>query len=183
MGRCGVLWGKVVDFGGKWGAEWGEVGNGLGPPRVDSRQGKGGGVLFVGAHERQLDDKGRLALPAAFRDRIAGHCYLAKGPDKSVTVVPAATFEAEAASMLERVQRGEVSRNELRALAASAVMVTLDKQGRVNLDEGLRDYADLPTPGPVMVQGSFDRLEIWTLDRYHAVNDAGTEARAGEGAR
>ena len=47
--------------------------------------------MFVGAFERQLDDKGRLALPAAFRVRLGEHCYLAKGPDKSVTVVPAAT--------------------------------------------------------------------------------------------
>ena len=46
-----------------------------------------------------------------------------------------------------------------------------------------KDLVDFMISGPVMVQGSFDRLEIWTLDRYHAVNDAGTEARAGEGAR
>ena len=48
-------------------------------------------MLFVGAFERQLDDKGRLALPAAFRVRLGEHCYLAKGPDKSVLVVPAAS--------------------------------------------------------------------------------------------
>jgi len=83
-------------------------------------------VLFVGAFERQLDDKGRLALPAAFRDRLGEHCYLAKGLDKSVSVVPAATFEEEAAVMAARVRNGEISRDVLRALAASAVLVALD---------------------------------------------------------
>jgi MraZ protein len=136
-------------------------------------------VLFVGAFERQLDDKGRLALPATFRVRLGDHCYLAKGPDGSVNVVPAHTFEAEAERMAERVQTGEVSRNELRALAASAVLVNLDKQGRVNLDEALRTYAALPSPGPVMVAGSFDRLEIWSLARYERVDQAGTAAMAG----
>jgi MraZ protein len=136
-------------------------------------------VLFVGAFERQLDDKGRLALPAAFRVRLGEHCYLAKGPDKSVTVVPAATFEAEAEQMAARVRAGEQTRNELRALAASAVLVALDKQGRVLVDEALRAYAGLRTEGKVVVAGSFDRLEIWSPDRYAQVDEAGTEAMAG----
>ena len=139
-------------------------------------------MLFVGAFERQLDDKGRLALPASFRVRLGDHCYLAKGLDRSVTVVPSATFEAEAASMAARVQAGELSRNELRALAASAVLVGLDKQGRVNLDDALRSYADLATPGPVIVAGSFDRIEIWSVPRYERVKALGDAARAGDDA-
>jgi DNA-binding transcriptional regulator/RsmH inhibitor MraZ len=93
--------------------------------------------------------------------------------------VPAPTFEAEAERMAARVQAGEISRNELRALAASAVLVTLDKQGRVLVDEQLRTYADLRTEGPVVVAGSFDRLEVWSPERYARVNDAGTESMAG----
>ena len=98
-------------------------------------------MLFVGAFERQLDDKGRLALPATFRNRLGEHCYLAKGQDKCVTVVPSATFEEEAEVMAARVRLGDVSRNQLRALASSAILVTLDKQGRVNVDEQLREHA------------------------------------------
>jgi MraZ protein len=137
-------------------------------------------VLFVGAFERQLDDKARLAVPAAFRDRLGEHCYLAKGNDKSVTVVPAATFEEEAAIMSARVRNGEVSRDVLRALAASASLVTLDKQGRVKIDDSLRDYAELSVSGTVVVAGSFDRLEIWSPDRYARVDAAGTESMAGD---
>jgi MraZ protein len=136
-------------------------------------------VLFVGAFERQLDDKGRLALPAPLRIHLGEHCYLAKGPDKSVHVVPAATFEAEAAAMSARAQAGEISRHEVRALGWSASLVSLDRQGRINIDEALRTYADLTTEGPVIVSGSFDRLEIWAPDRFAQVNDAGTLRMAG----
>jgi DNA-binding transcriptional regulator/RsmH inhibitor MraZ len=72
-----------------------------------------------------------------------------------------------------------MSRNELRALAASASLVTLDKQGRVKIEDHLREYAELTLAGPVMVAGSFDRLEIWSPDRYARVDEAGTESRAG----
>jgi MraZ protein len=136
-------------------------------------------VLFVGAFDRQLDDKGRLAVPAAFRDRLGEHCYLAKGQDKCVTVVPSATFEAEAEAMAARVRLGEVSRNQLRALASSAILVSLDKQGRVNVDEQLREYADLALGEPVTVAGSFDRLELWSPQRFSLVNDDGTGDLAG----
>ena len=61
-------------------------------------------VLFVGALERQLDDKGRLALPATFRDRLRDQCYLAKGRDKCVNVVPADVFKAEAQAMAETAE-------------------------------------------------------------------------------
>ena len=137
-------------------------------------------MLFVGAFERQLDDKGRLALPAGYRDRLGEHCYLAKGLDKSVLVIPAETFETEAAHLTSRVQAGEMSRNELRALAASASLVTLDKQGRVKIDDHLRVYAELPAVGTVVVAGNFDRLEIWSPERYARVDEAGTESRAGD---
>ena len=136
-------------------------------------------MLFVGAFDRQLDDKGRLALPAAFRDRLGEHCYLAKGQDKCVTVVPAATFEDEAEAMAARVRSGEVNRNQLRALASSASLVSLDKQGRVNIDDQLRQYAELQLGETVTVAGSFDRLELWSPQRFARVDDDGTDDLAG----
>ena len=136
-------------------------------------------MLFVGSFERQLDDKGRLALPAAFRDRLGEHCYLAKGLDKCITVVPLATFEAEAELMAAKVRNGEMERNQLRALSSSAGLVSLDKQGRVNVDEQLRLYADLRPGDAVTVAGSFDRLELWAPRRFAAVNGDGTDVLAG----
>ncbi len=137
-------------------------------------------MLFVGAFERQLDDKGRLALPAIFRDRLRDHCYLAKGRGKCVTVVPSEVFEAELLTMGSRVDAGEVPLNQLRAIASSAQLVQLDKQGRVTLEEQLRAYAEISVGTPVVVAGRVDRLEIWSPARHSRIDDVGTGGLAGD---
>ncbi|NBU06784.1 MAG: cell division/cell wall cluster transcriptional repressor MraZ, partial [Actinobacteria bacterium] len=77
--------------------------------------------MFVGVHERQLDPKGRVALPAAFRPRLEPRCYLTLGADKCVDVLTAEAFEQVANDAMEKVRRGEMNRNQQRALAANAV--------------------------------------------------------------
>ena len=70
------------------------------PGRVETGY-QDGDHVFVGVHERQLDPKGRLALPAAFRPRLEPRCYLAFGQDMCVDVLSAEAFEAEAAEVEE----------------------------------------------------------------------------------
>jgi DNA-binding transcriptional regulator/RsmH inhibitor MraZ len=94
-------------------------------------------------------------------------------------VVPADTFEEVAREMLEQVKRGEVSRAEMRATAASANELTVDAQGRINLDERAREYAGLTLGSRVVVAGAFDRVEIWELTRYQTINTAGNAEIAG----
>jgi MraZ protein len=135
--------------------------------------------VFVGVHERQLDPKGRLALPAAFRPRLEPRCYLAFGQDKCIDVLTAEAFEQVAQEMLDKVRSGEIDRNQQRALAANTIEVTVDAQGRVNLDEKLRDYAGIELNTKVVVAGSFDRVEIWDPSRHERVTTAGTQQIAG----
>lgn len=137
-------------------------------------------MLFVGTHERNLDDKGRVALPAPFRSHLGEHCYLVKGLDKCVSVIPADVFEAEAAYLDERVKAGEISRNEARAVFYSASLATFDKQGRITIDDQLRAYGELELGRPVKVAGSRDRLEIWSAERFDRVNSDGTGQLAGD---
>jgi len=136
-------------------------------------------VLFVGTHERQLDDKGRLALPASFRTHLGERCYLAFGADQCVDVIPAEVFETMAEQLMEKVERGEVSLQRQRAVSASATLVSVDKQGRVNVDEKLRTYAGLRTEDKVVVTGNFKRIEIWAPERHERINAAGTSELAG----
>lgn len=135
--------------------------------------------MFVGRHERQLDPKGRLALPAPFRPRLEPRCYLAFGRDKCVDVLTAEAFDSLAAEMLAKVSRGEVERNELRALASNTVEVAVDAQGRVNLEEMFRTYAGLSLGSRVIVTGAFDRVEIWDPARHERIAAEGTEKIAG----
>ena len=133
--------------------------------------------MFVGTHERQLDDKGRLALPATFRGDLQGSCYLSIGDDRCITVFTAAEFEDQANDMLDQVRAGRISQNRLRAVAGAASLVAIDKQGRITIDEHLRRYAELRPSTKVIVRGAFDHGEIWCEEYFRDVASAG-EGRA-----
>lgn len=135
--------------------------------------------MFVGVHERQLDDKGRLALPSPFRTLLEESCYLAYGDDRCVNVFTRQDFEREAQTVMEQVRRGEMSLARQRALAHSAALVTLDKQGRVTIDDKLRTYARLQPGSRVIVSGNLDRAELWSEELYERVAAAGRGELAG----
>jgi len=135
--------------------------------------------MFVGVHERQLDDKGRLALPSAFRALLDDACYLVYGDDRCVDVLSRADFERMAATVMEQVRTGEMTRARQRALAHSASLVTLDKQGRVTIDEKLRTYARLAPGSRVIVSGNLDRAEVWCEELYERIAATGRGEMAG----
>ena len=138
-------------------------------------------MLFVGTHERQVDEKGRLALPAPFRAHLGETCYLSFGTDQCIDVVPVDQFENMAAQLMAQVERGEVSRSVQRVVSSSASLVKVDGQGRVNLDEKLRNYAGLRPDQRVVVTGNFRVVEIWSPDVYARIEAEGTGELAGAG--
>ena len=136
-------------------------------------------MLFVGTHERQLDDKGRLALPPQFRNHLGERCYLVLGSGQCIDVVPAEAFEQRAADLVARQARGEISMHHLRAVSASASPVTFDKQGRIPVNEQMRSYAGLEVGHPVVITGSFHFVELWQPERFRRSQDLGTTELAG----
>ena len=135
--------------------------------------------MFVGVHERQLDDKGRLALPSAFRTVLGDSCYLVIGEERCIDVMPRDAFEEMANELMRQARNKEISLNRQRALAHSAALVSLDKQGRVTLDEKMRTYARLSPSSRVIVSGNFDRAEVWSAELYEQIAAAGRGELAG----
>jgi MraZ protein len=135
--------------------------------------------MFVGVHERQLDDKGRLALPSAFRALLGDSCYLVFGDDRCVNVFARDEFERMARDVMEQVRRNEMTLIRQRALAHSATLVTLDKQGRVTIDDKLRTYARLEPSSKVIVSGNLDRAEVWCEELYDRIAASGRGELAG----
>jgi MraZ protein len=135
--------------------------------------------MFVGVHERQLDDKGRLALPSAFRTLLGDSCYLVIGEERCIDVMPRDAFEEMANELMRQARNKEISLNRQRALAHSAALVSLDKQGRVTLDEKMRTYARLSPSSRVVVSGNFDRAEVWSAELYDQIAAAGRGELAG----
>jgi MraZ protein len=129
--------------------------------------------VFVGVYERQLDERGRVALPPSYRNGLGEHCYLFFGDDGCVSIRSVDSFDEQAAELVERAKRGEISRNRLRAFASSATQATIDKQGRITLDARLREHAGIAPQASVIVLGYLDQIEIWEPDAYRANEAAG----------
>ena len=121
---------------------------------------------FVGRYERQVDEKGRLALPPAFRSRFEPRCYLAYGQDGCIDVMTEEGFEEVASELMDKVKRGEMNKAQQRALAGATVEAAVDSQGRLLLGQELREFAGIEPKATVIVAGSFDRVELWNPESY-----------------
>ena len=115
--------------------------------------------MFLGTYTPKLDDKGRLTLPAKFRDALAGGLMVAKSQDHSLAVYPRAEFEERARRTVDEAKTNPDARAGLRVFAAGADEQLPDAQGRITLSADHRRYADLSKE--CVVIGAVDYLEIW----------------------
>jgi MraZ protein len=115
--------------------------------------------MFLGTHHPRLDDKGRLTLPAKFRDELAGGLMVTKGQDHCLYVFPRAEFEQMARKVAEAPFTNDAVRAYQRYLFAGTDEQRPDGQGRVLIAPELRRYAGLTKE--CVVVGAFTRMEIW----------------------
>ena len=115
--------------------------------------------MFLGTHSPRLDEKGRLFLPAKYRNDLAGGVVITKGQERCLYVFPAAEFERITAKLRASPVTAKAVRDYSRVFFASAFDQVPDKQGRVTIPQGLRDYAGLQRE--CVVIGADTRLEIW----------------------
>ncbi|XCB30341.1 division/cell wall cluster transcriptional repressor MraZ [Arcanobacterium hippocoleae] len=115
--------------------------------------------MFLGTYEPKLDEKGRIILPAKFRDQLAGGLVITRGQERCLYVFPTAAF----ADVLAKLQQAPMTSKEARAYTriflSGANDQIPDKQGRVTVPALLRSYADLHKD--LVVIGTGDRVEIW----------------------
>ena len=121
-------------------------------------------MLFMGTYTPKLDDKGRLFLPAKFRDRLSEGLVVTQGQENCLVVWPSDVFQAEADRAASRPMTNRAARRYARVLFAGGDEGTPDKQGRIGIPAHLRDYAGLDKD--VVVIGVRDRLEIWNPQRW-----------------
>jgi MraZ protein len=115
--------------------------------------------VFLGTHSPRLDDKGRLILPAKYREELAGGLVLTKGQDGCLYVFPAGEFQRITDALRTAPVTAKAVRDYSRVLFASASDEELDRQGRITIPAGLREYAHLDRD--CVVIGANTRLEIW----------------------
>lgn len=132
--------------------------------------------MFLGTHSPKLDDKGRLTLPAKFRDALAGGLMITKGQDHCLYVFPRAEFEQMARKVAEAPFTNESVRAYQRYLFAGTDEQEPDSQGRISIAPELRRYAGLAKE--CVVIGAITRLEIWDAQRWQNYLDEHEEGYA-----
>ncbi len=115
--------------------------------------------MFLGTHTPRLDDKGRLFLPAKFRERLAGGLVVTRGQERCLYVYPMDEFAKVTESMRQGPTSSRQARDFTRVFLSGASDEIPDKQGRVTIPASLRQYAGLTKDCTVIGAGS--HVEVW----------------------
>ena len=134
--------------------------------------------MFLGTYSPRLDDKGRLFLPAKFRDELAEGLVMTKGQERCLYVFATPEFSRLTERLREIPLSAKGARDYSRVFFASAHDDVPDKQGRVTVPGPLRDYAGLDRD--CVVIGANTRLEIWDTAAWEAHEAAGEPGYSGE---
>jgi MraZ protein len=141
--------------------------------------------MFLGTHHPRLDDKGRLFLPAKFREELAEGVVVTKGQERCLFVFPMAEFQRVTEALSQAPVTARAVRDYSRVFFASASDEVPDKQGRITIPAALREYAGLDKQ--CVVIGANTRVEIWDTtswetylaDREQSFADLETEVLPG----
>lgn len=115
--------------------------------------------MFLGEYEHNIDQKGRLAVPAKFRSALDDGAVVTRGLDNCLVLYPKKEWEALANRIATLPITDPSARAFSRFMLAGACAVDTDKQGRIMLPAYLRQYAKLGAN--VVVTGLYNRIEIW----------------------
>ena len=115
--------------------------------------------MFMGEYNHTIDAKGRIIVPAKFRDLLGEHFVVTKGLDGCLWVFPTDEWD----TFYEKLRSLPVTKKDVRAFVrnfmANALDAELDKQGRILLPQNLRKAANLDKD--VVLIGTGPRVEIW----------------------
>jgi len=122
--------------------------------------------VFLGTHSPRLDDKGRLILPAKFREQLEEGVVVTRGQERCLYVFPAAEFERLADQLRQAPVTSKQARDYMRVFLSGASDEVPDKQGRITIPPALRSYAGLTRDCTVI--GAGHRVEIWDATAWES---------------
>lgn len=139
--------------------------------------------MFLGEYERGLDKKGRLTLPASYREGLGDDgAIVTRGLDRCLVIFPRSFFESWREQIRNLPMTDRRSRSLRRHIFSGAAEIIPDGQGRVNLPPYLRTYAGLE--GDIIVAGMDNYIEIWDAQHWSETRarfeESGDDAAAWE---
>lgn len=125
--------------------------------------------MFMGEHQHNIDQKGRIIVPAKFREELGESFVLTRGLDQCVFGYPLDEWKQLEQKLKALPFTKKDARKFTRFFFSGAVECEIDKQGRVNVASPLRQYAKLEKE--CVVIGVSNRIEIWSKpvwEEYYA---------------
>lgn len=123
--------------------------------------------MFLGEFEHTIDGKGRLTIPAKFRDELASGVVITRGLDGCLWAYNRSEWEKLADKISNLPTTNPNARNFARFMFSSAFDSIPDRQGRILIPQNLRDYANIDSE--TIVIGVMNRVEIWNPDQWRSV--------------
>lgn len=121
--------------------------------------------MFIGEYQHTIDEKGRLSVPAKFRGLLAQGAVVTRGLDNCLFLYVPEEWE-KLASKLSDLPIGQAdARAFSRLMLAGAFSLEVDRQGRINIPQYLRDFAVIKKN--VVIAGLYNRLEIWSEETWN----------------
>lgn len=133
--------------------------------------------MFLGEFEHSIDDKGRVAIPARFREELSEGMVLTRGFDHCLQAFPRPVWQELAQKVSSLSLGSPEARNLRRILFSNAAEVEVDRQGRILVPQNLREYAGLAEQ--VVITGMDTFFELWSADRWRAVMEQLDSSSAG----
>jgi MraZ protein len=132
--------------------------------------------VFFGTYTPRLDDKGRLFLPAKFRDELAEGLVVTRGQERCLYVWSMEEFTKLTERLRDTSVTNKSARDYVRMFFAGASDETPDRQGRITVPPMLRGYASLDRD--CVVIGAMNRIEIWDAASWQTYSDQQEQAFA-----
>jgi MraZ protein len=132
--------------------------------------------MLLGEYQHNLDTKGRMAIPAKFRDKLTAGAIITRGIDNCLFVFANPEWDALAKKLIALPLAQANSRAFVRLMLAGATDVEIDNQGRILIPDYLRKYAGLKKE--VVVAGLYNRIELWdeaVWQSYKAKTESSSE--------
>jgi len=128
----------------------------------------------MGEYQHSLDAKGRLIIPAKFREELGEGAVLTRGLDNCLFLFPSEEWSALETKLKTLPLTKGGARQFVRFLFSGATECELDKQGRINLPLNLREFATIEKDAVVI--GVSNRVEIWSKEKWDSYVECAEEA-------
>jgi len=126
--------------------------------------------MFIGEYHHTIDEKGRIIIPAKFREELGNSFIITRGIENCLFVYSKENWAQITNKLNSLPFTKKDARTFNRFFMSGATDVELDKQGRVNISKPLIDYANLLKD--CVIIGTGDRLEVWSQESWESFFDS-----------